>query len=346
MRRFVVATLLVMGIGLSPAQAGPEPRGDRPSSAPDNTLETPSTVLRGSNGAKLPTGQQKGDLENEIDESRFGEKPEDVAFTAFQLGRFLTAIRMATPLAESGNPAAQTLLGEIYAGGLGVPADPKIAAGWYARAAEAGVPAAQFQYALMLLDGEYVEKNEAFADRLLKQAAEGGNANAQFNYAQRLLANNGAKALVEAAEWYRAAAEKGVPDAQYAYANWLSGEIDGVSRDMAEARQWLVKAAEGGMTAARVELATWLFSGKGGERDFDRGFRLLRQAADTGNIAAQSQLAKAYIYGYGTESDTVEAASWYITARRAGLRDRELDDLMDGLSEEQKKEALERANRR
>ncbi|RLQ88692.1 tetratricopeptide repeat protein [Notoacmeibacter ruber] len=295
---------------------------------------------------KLPTGQQKGDLPQEIDESRFGEKPEDVAFTAFQIGRFLTAVRLATPLAENGNPAAQTLLGEIYAAGLGVPKDPKKAANWYARAAESGVPAAQFQYALMLLDGRYVEKDEAFADRLLKQAAEGGNADAQFNYAQRLLHHGGVNEQAEAAKWYEAAAQKGVPDAQYAYANYLAGEIDGVTRNMEEARQWMSKAADGGMNAAKVELATWLFSAKGGDRDFERGFRLLQQAARTGNVAAQSQLAKAYIYGYGTEADTVEAASWYITARRAGLQDRELDDLMDGLSNDQKQQALERANRR
>ncbi len=345
MKRPLVALLLLCA-GLPVAQAEPAWRADRTDVAAGDANGRPFSTEGKPNGAKLPTGQQKGDLTNEIDERRFGEKPEDVAFTAFQLGRFLTALRLATPLARSGNPAAQTLLGEIYAGGLGVPADPKRAAGWYARAAEAGVPAAQFQYALMLLDGEYVEKNESFADRLLKQAAEGGNANAQFNYAQRLLSNSGAKALTEAVKWYEAAALQGVPDAQYAYANWLSGEIDGVSRDMGEARKWLVKAANGGMAAARVELATWLFSGKGGERDFDRGFGLLRQTAATGNVAAQSQLAKAYIYGYGAEPDTVEAASWYITARRAGLRDQELDDLMDGLSEEQKQQALQRANRR
>ncbi|MCP1200131.1 tetratricopeptide repeat protein [Notoacmeibacter sp. MSK16QG-6] len=346
MRRLLVGLLLIVA-----AQSIAHAETNQPGEVLDNAdSETGSRLLppteSQSDGAKLPTGQQKGDLKNEIDERRFGEKPEDVAFTAFQLGRFLTAIRLATPLAESGNPAAQTLLGEIYAGGLGVPTDHDKAAEWYARAAEAGVPAAQFQYALMLLDGEYVEKNEAFAERLLKQAAEGGNANAQFNYAQRLLGTNNAKNVSEAARWYQAAARKGVPDAQYAYANWLSGEIDGVTRDMAEAREWLAKASKGGMAAARVELATWLFSGKGGERDFDQGFRLLRQTARSGNVAAQSQLAKAYIYGYGTDPDTIEAASWYIVARRAGLRDPELDDLMDGLSGKQKQQALERANRR
>ncbi len=338
MRRRLVVFLVVLGI------CGPA--GAQSTDQDDESLVGASEFRTSKpDGRRLPTGQQQGDLAEEFDKGRFGDKPEDAAFTAFQLGRFLTAIRLATPLAESGDPAAQTLLGEIYAGGLGVPTDREKAAEWYARAAEAGVPAAQFQYALMLLDGQYVEKNEEFADRLLRQAAEGGNANAQFNYAQRLLKTGGDAQKKEAASWYRKAAAKGVPDAQYAYANWLAGEIDGLTRDLPEARRWLTQAARGGMTAARVELATWLFSGKGGERDFEQGFKLLRHAAHTGNIAAQSQLAKAYIYGYGTEPDTIEAASWYIKARRAGLQDRELDDLMDGLSEEQKQKALERANR-
>ena len=43
--------------------------------------------------------------------------------------------------------------------------------------------------------------------------------------------------------------------------------------------------------------------------------------------------------------DQVTGAAWYILARRAGLTDPELDDVMNGLTPEQIKQAIEKANR-
>ena len=39
--------------------------------------------------------------------------------------------------------------------------------------------------------------------------------------------------------------------------------------------------------------------------------------------------------GIGTEPDPIAAAAWYILARRAGLVDPEMDDFLDGLTDEQ-----------
>jgi len=39
------------------------------------------------------------------------------------------------------------------------------------------------------------------------------------------------------------------------------------------------------------------------------------------------------------------AAAWYIIARRAGLTDPEMDDLLNGLTPEEMKVAIETANR-
>ena len=51
------------------------------------------------------------------------------------------------------------------------------------------------------------------------------------------------------------------------------------------------------------------------------------------------------IVSHGTEPDPILAAAWYISARRAGLRDFEMDDFLQGLTPEQQKQAIERANR-
>ena len=67
-----------------------------------------------------------------INPNRFGENPDDVAFGAFQRGLYLTAFNLAMPRAKDGDKAAQTLVAEIYARGLGVPVNDKEAAHWYA----------------------------------------------------------------------------------------------------------------------------------------------------------------------------------------------------------------------
>jgi hypothetical protein len=55
----------------------------------------------------------------------------DLAYGAFQRGLYLTAFNEATKRAQQNDPAAMTLLGEIYAQGLGVGRDDSKAAQWY-----------------------------------------------------------------------------------------------------------------------------------------------------------------------------------------------------------------------
>ena len=95
-----------------------------------------------------------------INPDRFGAKPADPAYGAFQRGLYKTAYNLALVRAQNGDPAAQTLVAEILSRGLGVPLNQAEAAKWYALAAEQGIPESQFQYALMLLDGRYVKKDE------------------------------------------------------------------------------------------------------------------------------------------------------------------------------------------
>ena len=149
----------------------------------------------------------------------------------------------------------------------------------------------------------------------------------------------------EALPYFRKSAEAGVPDAQYALSQILSSGIASIVPDDEEALKWLTLAAQQNYDTAQVDLGTWLVEGRGGQRDAKAGFRWLKLAADQGNVAAQNRVAKLYRAGVGVEADAVEAAAWYILARRAGLVDHELDVFMEGLTDETKKKALERANR-
>lgn len=285
-------------------------------------------------------------LSHNVDPERFGAPPTDAAYGAFQRGLYKTALNLALPRAKAGDPAAQTLVAEILSRGLGVARNEAEAAKWYQLAAEQGVPEAQFQYALLLIDGRFVNKDIQGAYALMQAAAEAGNRLAQFNFAQLVLdRETGVKAMEKAVGYYERAAKAGLADAQYAMAQAYANGVGGKTRDDIEARRWLVLAARQNFDTAQLDLGTWLVEGRGGKRDYTAGFGWLKRAAEGGNVAAQNRLAKLYMAGIGTEPDSISAAAWYYLARRAGLHDREMDDFLHGLTEEEQKQALERANR-
>ena len=280
-----------------------------------------------------------------FNENRFGGKVADPAFGAFQRGLYLTAFNLGMERAKAGDPAAQTLVAEIYARGLGVKADQKQAAHWYGLAAEKGENEAQFRYAAMLLQGIYVTKDAKKAEALMKKAAEAGNAMAQFNYGQMLMMRSpGMKGVDEAAPWFQKAADAGLADGQYAVSQILANGTTDVKRDEVKAREYLLLAARKNYDTAQLDLATWLVEGRGGERNYDAGFRWMLTAARGGNVAAMARTARLYRDGIGTDGNSVEAAAWYILARRSKLYAKDLDSFMDGLTDEEIQQAISRAN--
>ncbi len=267
------------------------------------------------------------------------------AFGAFQRGYYLTAMELALPRAQLGDPAAQTLLAELFAGGLGVPRNMDDAAFWYEQAARGGDAAAQFKFGVMLLEGRYVEANRERAEKLMKQAADAGNAFAQFNHAQILVsAKPGDAGVLEALPYFEQAAEKGVPDAQYALAQIYANTVGIPDEKRARARDWMEKAARAGFDTAQLDYAIWLIDGIGGAKDYEGGFRWMQIAANGGNVVAQNRMAVLHINAIGTKGDPVEAGKWYILSRRAGYNDRALDDFYQGLTEDEKRQAIEAAN--
>lgn len=280
-----------------------------------------------------------------FNENRFGNKVADPAFGAFQRGLYLTAFNLGMERAKAGDPAAQTLVAEIYARGLGVKADQKQAAHWYGLAAEKGENEAQFRYAAMLLQGIYVPKDDKKAEILMKRAAEAGNAMAQFNYGQMLMMHNsGMKGVDQAAPWFQKAADSGLADGEYAVSQILANGTTSVKRDEVKAREYLLRAARKNYDTAQLDLATWLVEGRGGERNYEAGFRWMVTAARNGNVAAMARTARLYRDGIGTDGNSIEAAAWYILARRSKLYAKDLDSFMDGLTDEEIQQAISRAN--
>jgi TPR repeat protein len=290
-------------------------------------------------------GDRPATAADKVDPQRFTKKL-DPAYGAFQRGLYRTAYNLALEKAKQGDAPSQVLVADILARGLGMARNEKEAAEWYRRAAEQGVPEAQFQYALLLVDGRFVnqDKNEAFA--LMEAAAEAGNELAQFNFAQMLVERDpGSKGMMRAVDYYERAAKAGLPDAQYAMARIYADGVGGQKKDEAEARRWLTLAARQNFDTAQLDLGTWLVQGRGGAKDEKGGFRVLKQAAEGGNVAAQNRVAKLYLNGIGTDPDSIFAAAWYILARRAGLVDPIMEDFMNGLTDAEIKTAVVRANR-
>ncbi len=281
-----------------------------------------------------------------LDPLRLGDKIPDDAYGAYQRGLYKTALSLALERAKTGDAEAMTLAAEILSRGLGVSQDLSQAAQLYSKAAEKGVLESQFQTALFMLQGKYLTKDEAKARAYLEKAVAGGHALAAFNLGQLVLSKATSDAeRKKAYDLFLRAADAGLADAQYAVSQFLANGTGGVAFDEAKARVWLEKAARQNYDTAMLDYASWLIDGIGGKKDYPAGFAWMKRAAESGNVAAQRQLARLYENGIGTKGDTVTAAAWYIVAKRARLHDRGLDDLLDGLTDEEMKKAIELANR-
>ncbi len=257
---------------------------------------------------------------------------DDAAYEAFDQGQYLTALELAVKAAERGEPTAHTLVGRIYADGLGTSKNTPLAAQWYARGAELGDPEAMFAYGLMLAEGEGVEKDRQEAARFLEAAAAKRHPLANYNLALLFLTGDGKPQNPYRAFMHmRFAAESGVLTAQYDLGTmYATGQ--GTDHNAFEAAKWIAKAAEKGHTEAQIDYALILFRGHGVPPDAKKGAEFFRRAAEKGAATAQNRLARCYAHGAGVEKDLVEAAKWNVIARAGGIEDEVLDKMLAKLS--------------
>ena len=188
---------------------------------------------------------------------------DDAAYEAFDQGKYLTALELALKAAGKGDPQAHTLVGRIYADGLGTSKNLAAAAQWYARGAELGDTEAMFAVAVMLAEGQGVQKDRAEAARLFEMAAARKHPLANYNLALLFLTGDGKpENPYRAAMHMRFAAESGVVVAQYDLGT-LYATGTGVEPNAFEAAKWIGKAATAGHPEAQVDYAVMLFRGQG-----------------------------------------------------------------------------------
>lgn len=282
--------------------------------------------------APLSATAQSGQMDEAVDISRLLlDPPEgvDLAFGAFQRGYYLTALRLAERRAAQGDAIAQTLIAEIHANGLGVPQDIPKAIGWYAQADQNGDIQATFQLAMIYQNGTGVPRNRQRATALFEKAAAGGHPAAMYNLG--LLHVEGLHAepnLVRAAELIGKAAETGLPEAQYDFAIMLL-EGAGIPPNTERALDLLEASAEAGLPAAQVEYATLLYLGaRTGTREAESAAVWYGRAAEAGNAVGQVRYAMMLATAEGVPQDFETAAMYRALARRQGLTDDTLDQLL------------------
>lgn len=92
-------------------------------------------------------------------------------YVAFDRANYATALKVWLPMAQEGDPEAQTHVGEIYEKGLGIQADYAVAAAWYRKAAEQGYSRAQINLGYLYESGLGVERDLAEAMNWYRRAS-------------------------------------------------------------------------------------------------------------------------------------------------------------------------------
>ncbi|WP_417766839.1 SEL1-like repeat protein [Stappia sp.] len=312
---------------------------DAGEAAADQTINLPPIVPKAQNGEEdIPVLSPPVAVQPPLPLDVEGET-RDYAYGAFQRGWYLTALSLATPRAEAGDTAAQTLLGVLYETGHGVPRDARKAASWYELAAKGGNIPAALRYGLMLLNGIGVEQDNAAAGDMFEIAAKAGISEAIYNLAGLHRTGEGRpfdpdKAL----ELLQKAAELGDVDARFQLAQFhLDGPAD--IRDEGRAAFWMGRAARQGHVGAQVRYAILRFNGRGVAPDEAEAADWFERAATAGNPVAMNRLARLYAFGRGRPVDLEKAAGWHLAARALGISDLELDGVLTAIDEETRQKA-------
>ncbi|TPL71676.1 SEL1-like repeat protein [Mesorhizobium sp. B2-3-13] len=264
---------------------------------------------------------------------------------------FVAAREFATKAAEAGSATGQAVLGYILTRGPGPMRDADAAHRWYERSAAAGCAEGRLGLALSLARQGGLAERDRIADEV-RRAADAGLPTAIYLFA--IFTEHGlgvAGDLAAAARLYQAAAEQGLPSAQFrlglAMIEGSLGDLDPVAGeawmrraalagnveaayllgernvkyrppDYAEAATWYRRAAEAGHQAAARALGSLYLTGNGVARDEQEGTRWLRTAATSGNQAAQVEMANLALQGIGEADDTTNVAGWFEAAASSG----------------------------
>jgi uncharacterized protein len=229
---------------------------------------------------------------------------------------FFEAFKWFHKAAEQGYVVAQRLLGYCYLDGKGCEKNEEKSFKWFLKAAEQGDTWGQAHTGTMYIDGAGVEKNDAEGILWLKQSAEQENPYAQYVLAGCFREKIGVKHYDEALKWLNKSVAQGFPAAQYLLGTWNAEE--GFNQDIDRAIPLYQLAAEKGHPNACYALGKLMWIGHGVAQDFNRGARLLAQAAAEDVVDAQVLLGLFFETRVGGKQDHELAIDLLSKAAKAG----------------------------
>ena len=166
-------------------------------------------------------------------------------YVSFDRANYATALKVWLPMAEQGDQAAQTYVGEIFEKGLGVQPDYTVAATWYRRAAERGYSRAALNLGNLYERGLGVPRDPGQALNWYRRAA--GHKEVAFEITPAAATAEVAQLRAEVGELRRELDAKGKELAR------VQGELDGARRTL-EGRRSEVDAERRRVEELRREL--------------------------------------------------------------------------------------------
>lgn len=206
---------------------------------------------------------------------------------------YTRAHSFAFPLADTGDPIAQYVIGMLYDNGVGdVYMNKETAVEWYRKSAKQDYARAQINLGFCYDEGEGVDQDHKQAAQLYRKAAEQGHAMAQDNLGNSYYEGEGVKQdYNQAVYWYRKAAEQDYANAQ-CNLGFCYDEGKGVKQDYEQAVYWYRKAVEQDDDQAQNNLASCYEEGLGVQKNLNKAIELFRKAARQDNEDAQENLER------------------------------------------------------
>ncbi len=135
------------------------------------------------------------------------------------------------------------------------------------------------------------------------------------------MVNPPASPFVEAAYWYKVAAEAGNADGQFALGVLMRTQMHSVGGNIEDAIGWIKKAADQGHASAYVYLGCAFRAGLGVNKDLVEALACFQRALhSSGTPLARHYLAEMLEAGEGLEADIPRAVQFYEEAAEQGFK--------------------------
>ena len=251
---------------------------------------------------------------------------DEAAYIAFDQGQYLTALKLASEGVKRNDPQSHTLLGRLYAEGLGVSKEPAdrcqvVRARRRARRHSSDVRARR-----PLCRGARRQKGSQQVGRAVR---EGGAHRPSAGQLQSRVCSSSRETASRRTSTAPPCTSAMRPRraSPWRSTTWPASTrtAPGVKPNALDAARWLSKAAEQGMAEAQFDYAVVLLRGLGLTKDEPKAVPYLRAAAQKGLASAQNRLAYVYAEGVGVKKSPQEAAKWRLIAQAGGLKDAAFD---------------------